>query len=173
MEFYRPCSLADKHHRTDFASKTESLNEWLRKYSGQNRRGNTAATWVIADHDYRVVAYATLSMTSVDKSDCPPALAKGTPRQVPALLVGRLATDERFEGMGLATQLVLHILTTALELNVTAACRAVIVNALDVDAYAWWQRFGFEPLDPADDASLDLYLLTADIAQTLERMASS
>jgi hypothetical protein len=39
--------------------------EWLRRYySAQNRRGNTAATRVIADQDYRVAAYATLSMTA-------------------------------------------------------------------------------------------------------------
>lgn len=163
----------DKHRRTDFTCGTESLDDFLHKYSGQNRKRNTAATWVIADSDYRVVSYATLSMTSIDKSACPSDLAKGAPSQVPALLVGRLATDKSMEGLGLGTQLVRFILATALDLNNTVACRAVIVNALNVDAYAWWQRFGFAPLDPENAASLDLYLLTSDIAKTLEQMTRS
>ncbi|MDV6278440.1 N-acetyltransferase [Rhodococcus erythropolis] len=146
------------------------MDEWLYKYSGQNRRGNTAATWVIADRDYRVVSYATLSMTAIDRSACPTPLAKSAPAQIPALLVGRLATDESAGGLGLGTQMVLFVLATALDLNNTAAFRAVVVNALNVDAYEWWQRFGFVPLDPENDASMDLYLLTADIAATLKEM---
>lgn len=169
MEFYRPCLLdPDKHSRTDFRCGEASLDEWLHKYSRQNRRGNNAATWVIADHDYRVAAYATLSMTSIDRSACPTPLAKGAPAKVPALLIGRLATDEKKSGLGLGTQMVRHILATAVELNHTAACRALVVNALNVEAYGWWQRFGFIPLDEADPTNLDLYILTKDIEKTLE-----
>ncbi|MFI6368692.1 GNAT family N-acetyltransferase [Nocardia sp. NPDC050630] len=143
------------------------MDEWLRKYAGQNRRGNTAATWVITDSDHRVAAYATLSMTSLDCSDCPTPLVKGAPKKVPALLVGRLATDESVAGLGLGTQMVQHILSTAVRLNREAALRAVVVNALNVNAYAWWQRFGFVPLDEENETNLDLYLLSKDIEATL------
>lgn len=43
-----------------------------------------------------------------------------------------------------------------------------VVNALNVEAYGWWQRFGFIPLDEADPTNLDLYILTKDIEKTLE-----
>ena len=170
MEFYRPVTLdQDKHRRDEFDSGEPSLDEWLRRYAGQNRRGKTAAVWVIADSEYRVACYATLSMTAVDRSACPTPLAKGAPVQVPALLIGRLATDERATGVGLGTQMVAHSLATAAELNVKAACRAVVVTALSPAAFAWWQRFGFTPFDVGDAANLDLYLLTKDIAETLTR----
>ncbi|MEB3069488.1 GNAT family N-acetyltransferase [[Mycobacterium] vasticus] len=143
------------------------MDDWLRRYAGQSRRGNTAAVWVITDASHAVACYATLSMTSIDRSAGPKPLAKGAPRQVPALLIGRLATDSRAAGLGLGTAMVKHILATAAELNIKAACRAVVVTALNADAARWWQRFGFVPLDPEDSASLDLYLLTADIAATL------
>ncbi|WP_396820594.1 hypothetical protein [Mycobacterium simulans] len=43
--------------------------------------------------------------------------------------------------------MVKHILATAVELNIKAACRAVVVTALNSDELRWWQRFGFEPFD--------------------------
>jgi hypothetical protein len=85
VEFYRPVVLdQDKHRRDEFDSGEASLDEWLRRYAGQNRRGNTAAVWVIADAAYRVACYA--------------------------LLIGRLATHQHDVGLGLGTQMVAHVL---------------------------------------------------------------
>ena len=50
-----------------------------------NRRRDTAATWVIADADDVVVAYASVAMTGIDRCAAPEALAKGAPDPVPAL----------------------------------------------------------------------------------------
>lgn len=131
----------------EFTSGDPSLGEWLRRYAGQNSRGNTTAVGVIADANHRVVCYATLSMTSVDRSASRNPLAKGAPLQIAALLVSRLATDTRVIGLGLGSQVVKHILATAAELNVTAARRAVVVTALNPAAFRWWQQFGFDPFD--------------------------
>ena len=143
------------------------LDEWLRRYAGQNRRRDTAATWVIADADDRVVAYATLSMTAIDRSAAPATLAKQAPDPVPALLLGRLAVDQEHAGRGVGTALVGHVLATAVELNEKAACRAVVVAALSDQARRWWQRLGFHPFVADDSYAGDLYLLTAEIAATL------
>ncbi len=168
MQFHRPTLLdPEKHHRDEFTSGETTLDEWLRRYAGQNRRGNTAAVWVIADANHNVVCYATLSMTAIDRSASPKRLGKGAPEQIPALLIGRLATDTHVAGLGLGTEMVKHILATAAELNIKAACRAVVVTALNADAFRWWQRFGFEPFSAHDPAKLDLCLLTKDIAGTL------
>jgi hypothetical protein len=171
VQFHRPTLLdADKHRRDEFACGETTLDEWLRHHAGQNRRGNTAAVWVIADTSQAVVCYATLSMTAVDRSASPKPLSKGAPQRIPALLIGRLATDTRTTGLGLATEMVKHILATAVELNIKAACRAVVVTALNADAVRWWQRFGFEPSQADATADLDHYLLTKDIAATLANL---
>jgi GNAT superfamily N-acetyltransferase len=174
VEFYRPCLLdVDKHRRDEFDCGDKSLNDWLQRYAGQNRRRDTAATWVIVDDQSRVAAYACVSMTSIDRSAAPAILAKGAPIRIPGLLIGRLGVDGKFARHGLGTALVLHILRKAVEINALAACRAVIVDALNPDAFQWWQRFGFTPLDPDDDGNLDLYLLTGDIESTLNEVSDS
>ena len=57
----------------------------------------------------------------------------------------------------------------AVDLNQQAACRAVVVTALDESANSWWERIGFHPFDPTDHNSLDLHLLT-DIQATLDSL---
>jgi GNAT superfamily N-acetyltransferase len=167
-ELSRPTPLhTERHNRADFESGDPTLDEWLRRYAGQNRRHDTAATWVILDAHDTVAAYASIAMTSIDRSTAPPTIAQRAPDPVPALLLGRLAVDRRHSGLGVGTALAAHVLATAIELNAKAACRAVVVTALNADVRHWWERFGFRTFDPADKTCLDLYLLTSEIEATL------
>jgi GNAT superfamily N-acetyltransferase len=160
-----------RHDRSGFDCGEAALDDWLRRYAGQNRRRDTAATWVIATPEERVVAYASLAMTAIDRSAAPRAVAKRAPDPVPALLLGRLAVDQEHAGLGIGTALVAYALATAIELNAKAACRAVLVTALDPRARAWWERLGFHPFHPDDAVETDLYLLTSEIEATIGRLA--
>jgi GNAT superfamily N-acetyltransferase len=164
----RPALLDSRRHdRQQFDSGEPVLDDWLGRYAGQNRRRDTAATWIIADANDVVVAYASVAMTGIDRSAAPEALAKHTPDPVPALLLGRLAVDRRYANLGIGISLTAHVLVTAVELNEKAACRAVVVTALNARTREWWERLGFRPFDRADPDQLDLYLLTSEIEATL------
>jgi GNAT superfamily N-acetyltransferase len=164
-ELRRPTPLDPRrHHREEFDSGEPVLDEWLRRYAGQNRRRDTAATWVITDANDAVIAYASVAMTGIDRSAAPEALAKHAPDPVPALLFGRLAVDRRYANLGIGTALTAHVLATAVELNEKAACRAVVVTALNAHTREWWERLGFRPFGTDQ---LDLYLLTSEIEATL------
>jgi len=169
-ELRRPAALDTRQHdRSQFDCGEPALDDWLRRYAGQNRRRDTAATWVIADADDRVAAYASIAMTGIDRSVAPAGLAKQAPDPVPALLLGRLAVDRHHSGRGVGTALVAHVLATAVELNTHAAARAVVVNAINPNARRWWEHLGFQPFDPDEEECPDLYLLTIEIAKTLDR----
>jgi GNAT superfamily N-acetyltransferase len=169
-ELHRPAPLDPKRHdRSGFDSGEPVLDEWLRRYAGQNRRRDTAATWVIADAHNAVVAYASIAMTGIDLASAPARLAKQAPDPVPALLLGRLAVDRRHAGKGIGTALVAHVLASAVELNTSAACRAVVVSALNAHAHSWWESLGFHAFDPDDQGHPDLYLLTSEIEKTLSK----
>ncbi|HEX3504915.1 MAG TPA: GNAT family N-acetyltransferase [Xanthobacteraceae bacterium] len=83
---------------------------------------------------------------------------------MPCLLLGQLATDQNWIGKGIGTGLLKH----ALQRCVTAAGliggRALIVNAVDAEAAAFWQRRGFIP---TKDDPLVLFRSIADIAASL------
>lgn len=160
-----------RHDRSRFHCGEPALDEWLRRYAGQNRRRDTAATWVIATPEDRVVAYASLAMTAIDRSAAPREIANQAPDPVPALLLGRLAVDKDVASLGIGTALVAYVLATAIELNTKAACRAVVVSALNPRARSWWERLGFHPFHPDDPTETDLYLLTSEIEATLKPLA--
>ena len=122
---------------------------------------------MVSTPEGEVVAYASLAMTAIDRSGAPRDLAKRAPDPVPALLVGRLAVHRRHAGLGVGTALVVHVLATAVDLNEKAACRAVVVTAINARARAWWKRLGFHPFDPNDPVDGDLYLLTSEIDATM------
>ncbi len=167
-ELRRPTLLdPGRHLREQFDSGEPVLDEWLRRYAGQNRRRDTAATWVIADASDVVVAYASVAMTGIDRSAAPERLARHAPDPVPALLLARLAVDRRHANLGIGTALSGHVLATAVELNEKAACRAVVVTALNPPARDWWERLGFRPFDPDQPDQLDFYMLTSEIEATL------
>ncbi len=169
-ELHRPAPLdPGRHNRDRFDSGEPILDEWLRRYAGQNRRRDTAATWVITTPDDVVVAYASVAMTGIDRSAAPAGLIKGAPDPVPALLLGRLAVDRRYAKLGVGTALTAHVLATAAELNQKAACRAVVVTALNSSARTWWERLGFHAFYPDYPAEVDLYLLTSEIDATLRK----
>jgi GNAT superfamily N-acetyltransferase len=167
-ELRRPTRLDPRrHHREEFDSGEPVLDEWLRRYAGQNRRRDTAATWVITDANDAVIAYASVAMSGIDRSAVPEALAKHAPDPVPALLLGRLAVDRRYSNLGIGTALTAHVLATAVELNEKAACRAVVVTALNAHAREWSERLGSRPFGTDEPDQLDLYLLTSEIEATL------
>jgi GNAT superfamily N-acetyltransferase len=170
-ELRRPEPLdPGRHQRDEFDSGEPALDEWLRRYAGQNRRRDTAATWVIADANGVVVAYSSVAMSGIDRATAPSPVSKGSPDPVPALLLGRLAVDRRYANLGVGTALTAHVLATAVELNEKAACRAVVVTALNPTARTWWERLGFHPFNPDDPTELDLYLLTSEIEATLRKL---
>lgn len=143
-EFRRPALLDPRRRSSEqFDSGTTALDEWLRRYAGQNR---------------------------IDRSATPAMLAKGAPDPVPALLLGRLAVDRRHANLGIGTALAAHVLATAVELNQKAACRAVVVTALNASVRTWWERLRFHPCDPNDAGQFDLYLLTDEIEATLKKL---
>ena len=167
-ELRRPAVLAPaEHDRSRFDSGAPALDDWLRRFAGQNRRRDTAATWVVTDGAGEVMAFASVAMTGIDRSAAPETVARQAPDPIPGLLLARLAVDRRVQGLGVGTALVAHVLSTAVELNTKAACRAVLVGAVDSAARSWWERLGFGPFDPADPDGLDLYLLTSTIEATL------
>ena len=70
-------------------------------------------------------------------------LRRGMPEQVPLMLIGRLAVDQRYQGIGLGTDLLADALKRCLTVSEVAGVRAVVTHAIDEAAMAFYQRHGF------------------------------
>ena len=73
-------------------------------------------------------------------------LVANAPSQVPAILLGMLGVDERYQGMGLGAQLLRDAILNSLKVSELAGARALVVDPAGEAASAFCRRFGFSDL---------------------------
>ena len=164
MALSAPEPLTAAHDVSEFTCGKPTLDHWLKTRALSNQEKGFTAVLVVHEAD-RVVGYYGLAPTAVIPNVMPRSIRTGQPPDpVPCLLLGQLATDVGWAGLGIGTGLVKH----ALERCVTAAAlvggRALMVNAVDAEAAAFWQRRGFVP---SKDDPLVLFRSIAAIAASL------
>jgi len=79
-------------------------------------------------------------------------------------LLGQLATDTAWVGLGIGTGLVKRALQHCVQAASLIGGRALMVNAVDGEAAEFWRRRGFEP---SRDDPLVLLRSIGDIAASL------
>lgn len=154
MSRFRVTPLPGELDRSLFQSGSAPLDRYLREQATQDMRRRVAACFV-ALQDVQIAGYYTLASASVLLNDLPATVAKKLPRYptVPAIRMGRLAVDQSFNGQGLGAALLADALHRSLESEIAAY--ALIVDAKDPSAAAFYQHHGFIPLP---NASLQLFL---------------
>jgi predicted GNAT family N-acyltransferase len=93
----------------------------------------------------RVLGYYTLSASVLTLADLPDDLTRKLPRfpQLPVTLIGRLAVDQVTKGQGLGEHLLLDALRRSLAHADQIAAMAVVVDAKDESAAAFYRHYGF------------------------------
>lgn len=144
---YRTESLGAHHDRVAFSSGVEALDRYFRTQAGQDVRRRLASCFVLVEEDGRRVAgYYTLSASSIMLSDLPAEIATKLPRYpgVPATLMGRLAVRSDLRGRRLGEVLLMDALARCLRADI--ASYALVVDAKDEQAAAFYARYEFRPL---------------------------
>lgn len=164
MAISEPELLTAAHDLSQFSCGKPSLDRWLKTRALSNQEKGFTAVLVVHDAS-RVIGYYGLAPTAVLPSTLPRSIRTGQPPDpIPCLLLGQLATDQNRIGKGIGTGLLKH----ALQRCVTAAGliggRALIVDAVDVEAASFWRRRGFIP---SKDDPFILFRSIADIAASL------
>lgn len=119
----------------------------------------------------RVIGYYGLAPTAIVLTAMPRSIRTGQPPDpVPCLLLGQLATDVNWTGHGIGTGLLKHALQRCIEAAALVGGRALVVNAIDKEAVAFWKRRGFVP---SKDDPMMLFRSIADIAASLAIAANS
>lgn len=158
--------LSPEHDPSGFDCGQPSLDLWLRLYALTNQRADAAQTYVVTQAG-KVVAYYALAAGGVQPADAPTRVAKGMARHpIPVVILARLAVDRSFQGRGLGALLLRDALIRAEAGAQIIGARALLVNAKDDTARAFYERFDFEP-SPIDP--LQLFLPMKDIRAALRR----
>jgi GNAT superfamily N-acetyltransferase len=146
------------HDRQGFECGVPALDEYLHRFAEQHRRRGISSVFVLTDsaQPERILGYYTLSAAEVDGLRLSEAERKKLPRYpVPCFRMGRLACRSDQQGRGLGKVLLGCAVDRCLKARQQVAAYALIVDAKDDAAKAFYLHFGFKALL---DAKLTLYL---------------
>jgi ribosomal protein S18 acetylase RimI-like enzyme len=162
-------ALASHHDRSSFSCGERDLDEWFRRRASQDERRDVARVFVAVDRTLGVVGFYSLSAYTLALDDLPEALAKKLPRYnaIPAALIGRLARDVRARHCGLGELLLADAVRRILHAAQSVAIFAIVVDAKDGPAVAFYTHFGFSRF-PARPRRL--FMLSSVAAAALERL---
>lgn len=146
------------HDRMGFDCGEPQLNEYLQRFAEQHRRKKISAVYVLVDSAAPeiVLGYYTLSAAEVDAARLTEADRRKLPRYpVPCFRMGRLACRADQHGRGLGKFLVGCAIDRCLKASAQIAAYALIVDAKNANAKAFYLRYGFAPMI---DRPMTLYL---------------
>ena len=156
--------LARHHDRTDFDCGEPALNNFLQRLARQQAERDFNRTYVAAmQGESRVRGFYAVSSASMDFENWPVGLR--LPRYpVPVARIGRLAVDVREQGKGVGDALLRHAMHLSASLAQQIGLYAVVVDAKNEAAAAFYVRYGFQRFA---DQGLSLFLTTAVIRRAL------
>jgi GNAT superfamily N-acetyltransferase len=157
--------LADGHDLEAFTCGHPALDTWLREHAHRATRQGTRTYLLVETRTAAVVGYFAIAPHIIEREAAPRRIGRGAPRQIPAILLAKLALHERHRKQGLGAELLIHALTTIVTAARAAGGRAVIVDAIDDNAASFYRAHDFEPT-PNDPNRLILKLST--VARALD-----
>jgi ribosomal protein S18 acetylase RimI-like enzyme len=133
----------NKHDREGFDCGVPELSKYLLERASQDVRNHYASLFVATKSgEKKILGYYTFSTTGEDTQNFPEKLRKKLPkyRQIPAILLGRLAVDKTMQGQGWGMRLLANAITRSLDLSLAWAM--MVVDAKDDKACAFYTKFG-------------------------------
>lgn len=135
--------LDKNHNRKTFDCGSEPINRFIQQLASQMLKRHEVIIYVAHDGD-TVAGFYTLSANQIEQADDPNQLkkqSKHTP--IPCVLLGRLAVDQRYQGIGLGRDLLLHALKTTKQFSQTLGIAFIVVDAKDASAKSFYKAYGF------------------------------
>lgn len=140
--------LREEHDRAGFSCGVEPLDRYLRKQATQDVKKHVAVVFILTPDGQTVAGFYTLSQYAVELDVIPKEIAKKLPKYplVPATLLGRLAVSAMFRGQRLGERLLMDALHRSFNASRQLASAAVVVDAKDESAAAFYKRYAFVEL---------------------------
>jgi len=139
-------ALRSSHILDQFACGKTPLDEWLKQHA-RNAMGQGTRTYVLVDIETNsIVGYFAIAPHLVERDAVPAQIGRGAPRQIPAVLLAKLALDQRSQGTGLGRVLLVRALEKIVDVAKSAGGKLVVVDAIDDEAAEFYEHQDFVPV---------------------------
>lgn len=145
--YAEPVPLTAAHDIAEFQSGEPALDEWLRARALQNMDMAASKTYVICSQGtQRVVGFYAICMGQILNQEATGAIRRNMPRHIPAVILGRLAIDQNWQGKGLGQALLHDAVTRSARAADEVSARLLVVHAISPAAEAFYLHHGFTQL---------------------------
>jgi len=144
---YEVVPLSEEHDVSGFQSGEPSLDDWLQKYALANQIVHSSRTFVALEPgSSHVWGYYSLTVASIQRADATKAARSGMPPayDIPAMLMARLARDEKKRYDGIGQLLLADAVLRTLRMSQDAGIRLLAVHALNDKARNWYLANDFQ-----------------------------
>ncbi len=155
LEICSPVPLAAEHHLDDFDCGEPVLNDWIKRRALSNHLMGASRTFVIADPAHHVLGYYALSAGAVVHQQATGSIRRNMPDPIAVMVLARLATDRRAQGMHLGGALLKDAVQRSFSVAHDTGVRALLVHALNDAARKFYEHYGFQA-SPAHPMTLML-----------------
>jgi GNAT superfamily N-acetyltransferase len=142
VTIHAPTPFKPGHEIEDFISPHPELAEWLRRRARGNEDAQGSRCFVACEGQ-RVIGYYALAAGSVERAQASGGLRRNMPDPIPAIVLGRLAVDTRWQGQGLGADLLQDAVLRAFRASREIGARVLLCHAIDASATAFYLHQGF------------------------------
>jgi len=160
---WREEPVSRAHDRSGFDCGEPALNQFLAQHARQSHDSGAAKTWCAVDAaDGRtVLGFYTICPGEIAFHDLPPrARPRGAGRHaLGGFRLARLAVALPWQGRSLGGMLLANAIERCMGVSAQVGGTALLIDAKNVAAASWYERYGAMPLD---DRPLSLVLPYAE-----------
>lgn len=140
-------TLQNNHDKKSFRCGYSMLDNYIQRQAKQDIKRDLSACFVLVNkQSHLVLGYYTLSANSISRGDFPISISKKLPQSyqdLPTILLGRLAVDEKYKGNGYGELILLDALNRCAQISQNLGTLAVVVDPIDSKAEEFYFKYGF------------------------------
>lgn len=144
MSFTPPAAIGPAHDVSQFRCTHAELTDWLQRKSLANEIAQASRTFVVCESRC-VVGYYALAAGSIEHAASPGSIRRNMPAPIPAIVLGRLAVDQRYQGQGIGAGLLQDAVQRSLGAALAIGARVLLCHAVDERARTFYLGHGFSP----------------------------
>lgn len=127
-----------RHSRTSFDCGLHQLNNFLHKRISQDVKKGICRAFVFHDEG-DIAAFYTISPAELRHAEL------GSPYQnTPGYLIGWLAVDKKYQGLGLGERVVMAAVERCYESSLNVGGQIAYVDAINEQVVAFYEKIGFK-----------------------------
>ncbi|MBU3656796.1 MAG: GNAT family N-acetyltransferase [Rhodocyclaceae bacterium] len=150
LKLTAPQTLAANHLVENFHCGEQALDDWLKRRAMINQITGASRTFVVADEDLDVYGFYAMAAGAVSHQLATGSVRRNMPDPVPVIVLGRLAVDQRAQGIKLGAAMLQDAVHRAIVVSQNTGVHALLVHALHEQAKQFYVHYGFQasPLNP-------------------------